>query len=149
MQNLAETIQKIVIIVLRKVINLCIFYMLDLCSRDLNPDFTFGNCLFGVMNLTKNYDPDKFGYRGYGIGLNARSQFSLPDGSWGKNVIIFRVDNSSSVHVDNKKNHILVLGEGPAQRLDDTEITAEAKHSINFTESKKKKKKKICVKSAL
>ena len=67
MQNLAETVQKIIITVLRKVINLCIFYMLDLCSRDLNPDFTFGNCLFGVMNLTKNYDPDKFGYRGYGM----------------------------------------------------------------------------------
>ena len=51
------------------------------------------------------------------------------------------------MHVDNKKNHILVLGEGPAQRLYNTAITAEAKNSINFTESKKKKK--ICVKSAL
>ena len=45
---------------------------------------------------------------------------------------------SSSVHVDNKKNDILVLGEVPAQGLDDTTLTAEKKYSINFTESRKK-----------
>ena len=49
------------------------------------------------MELTKSADPDKYGYSGYGIGFDARSQFSLPDGSWGKNVIIFGVNNSSSV----------------------------------------------------
>ena len=113
--------------VFRKVINLYIFYMLDLWTRDLNPDFTFGTCLFGVMNWAKNSAPDKFGYSGYGIGFNARSQFSIPDGSWGKNVITFRVDISSSVHVANKKNHILFVVEGPTQR------------SVNFTESRKKK----------
>ena len=32
-----------------------------------------------------------------------------------KNVIIFGVDMSSSVHVDNKKKDILILGEGPTQ----------------------------------
>ena len=31
----------------------------------------------------------------------------------------------SSVHVDNKKKKILVLGEGPTQGLDKTTITAE------------------------
>ena len=31
----------------------------------------------------------------------------------------------SSVHVDNKKKDILILGEGPAQGLDDTTLTAE------------------------
>ena len=33
---------------------------------------------------------------------NARSQFSLPDCSWGKKVIIIGADISSSVHVDKK-----------------------------------------------
>ena len=51
------------------------------------------------MKLTKNADPDKYGCNGYGIGSDARSQFSLPDSSSGKNVSIFRVNNSSSVHV--------------------------------------------------
>ena len=39
----------------------------------------------------------------------------------------------SSVHVDNKKKDILILGEGPTQELDDTILTAEKKYSINFT----------------
>ena len=42
---------------------------------------------------------------------------------------------SSSVHVDNKENNILTLGDGPTQGLDDTTLTAEAKYSINFTQS--------------
>ena len=32
---------------------------------------------------------------------------------------------SSSVHVDNKKKYILILGEGPTQGLDDTTLTAK------------------------
>ena len=35
------------------------------------------------MKLTKNADPDKYCYSGCGIGLDAHSQLSLPDGSWG------------------------------------------------------------------
>ena len=45
---------------------------------------------------------------------------------------------SSSVHVDNKGNDILILGQRPTQGLDDTTLTAEAKYSANFTQSKKK-----------
>ena len=37
------------------------------------------------------------------------TQFLLPDGSWGKSVIIFGVNNSFSVNVYNKKKKILVL----------------------------------------
>ena len=86
----------------------------------------------------KNADPDKHGYGGYRIGFNTRSKFSLSDGCWDKNVIVFGVDNSSSEHVDNKEKDILVLGEGPTQELDDTTITAEVKYPINFTESEKR-----------
>ena len=53
-----------------------------------------------------------------------------------KRVIIFGTDMSSSVHIDNKK--ILILGEGPTQRLDDTTLTAEAKYPINFAHSGKR-----------
>ena len=89
------------------------------------------------MKLTKNADPNKYGYSGYEIGFDALSQFLLPDGSWGKNVIIFGVHNSSSVHVENKKKNILVLGGGSTEGLADTTITAEGKYSINFTQSGK------------
>ena len=43
----------------------------------------------------------------------------------------------SSVHVDNKKKYILILGKGPTQRLEHT-LTAEKMYSINFTEHNKK-----------
>ena len=36
------------------------------------------------------------------------------------------------------KKDILVLDEGPTQRLDDITITGEAKHFINFTRPKEK-----------
>ena len=113
-------------------------YEFDTCSKDLNTDFTLGNCLFEAAKLTKNADPDKYGYNGYGIGFNVCSQFSWSDGSWDKNVFIFGVDSGSSVHADNKKKNILVLGEVLTQGLDNTTITAEAKHPTNFTESKKR-----------
>ena len=38
---------------------------------------------------------------------------------------------SSSVHVDNKKKDILILGKGPTKGLDDTTLTSEAQYSIN------------------
>ena len=40
---------------------------------------------------------------------------------------------SSSVYIESKDKRILILGEGPTQGLDDTTLTAEAKHPINFT----------------
>ena len=55
--------------------------------------------------------------------------FSLPNGGFGKNVIIFGGDISSSVHSDNKKRNILILGKGPPQRLDNTLLTVEAEYS--------------------
>ena len=39
--------------------------------------------------------------------------FSFPAGGFGKNAIVFGADMSSSVHFDNKKKDILILGEGP------------------------------------
>ena len=66
------------------------------------------------------------------------SEFSLPVGSMGKNVIIFGVGISSSVHIDNNKKNILIFGEGPTQGLDDTRLTAEAQYWINFSRSNRK-----------
>ena len=55
-----------------------------------------------------------------------------------KNVNIFGVDNSSSMHTDNRKEEILVFGEGLPQGLCNTTITEEAKYSINFTLGQRK-----------
>ena len=67
--------------------------------------------------MTKNNDIDKYKYSGYGIGFDRQRTYSVGHG-FGRNYIIFGVDMSSSVHVDNKKKYILVLGGGPRQGLD-------------------------------
>ena len=59
--------------------------------------------MFSAVTLTKNTDIDKYGYSGYGIGFGKGSSFSFPGGGFGENIIIFRADMSSSVHIDNKK----------------------------------------------
>ena len=72
------------------------------------------------------------------LDFDMKGTFLFPTGRFGKNVITFGVDMSSSVHVDNKKKDILILGEGPTQGLDDTTLTAKKKYSINFKEHNKK-----------
>ena len=86
-------------------------------SRDLNSDFTLKDCLFGGVKLAKNADPDKHVYSGYVIGFDSRSEFPISDGSMSRNVIIIGVDMSSSVHIDNKGKHILILCIDPRQGL--------------------------------
>ena len=95
------------------VVNFFIVYGLDSWPRDLNTDFTLGSSLFGGIKLTKKADPDKHSYSGFGIGFDTREQYSLPDSSVGKNVIIFGADTSSSGHIENKGKDILFLGRGP------------------------------------
>ena len=101
-------------------------------SDSNNSDPALKNCLFGAVTLTKNADIEKYGYSGYGIGFDRRSSFSFPSGGFGQNVLIFGADMSSSIHIDNKKKDILVLGKGPTQELEHI-LTAEKMYSINFT----------------
>ena len=71
------------------------------------------------------------------LDLIENKSFSFPSGEFGQNVILCRVYMSSSVHVDNKKKYILILGKGPTQGLEHT-LTAEKIYSIIFTVTKKK-----------
>ena len=95
-------------------------------------DPTPRNSLFGAAKLVKNVNIGKYKYSGYGIGFDTKGIFLFPISGLGKDVIIFAVYMSSSVHVDNKKKYILILGEDPTQGLDDTRLAAEKKHSISF-----------------
>ena len=47
--------------------------------------------------------------------VNIVSEFSLPNGEYGKNFVIFEVDNSFYVHADNRKKKTLVLRESQIQ----------------------------------
>ena len=64
-----------------------------------------------------------------------RAEFLLPDGSM---AIILGVNMSSSVHIVNKNEDIIILGKGPTQELDNTTLTAEAEYSTNFSRSQRK-----------
>ena len=63
--------------------------------------------------------------------------FSHPSGGTGRNLIIFRVDMSSSTKIDNRKKNILVLGRGLTQGLKYT-LSAEKAYSVNIVENNKK-----------
>ena len=109
----------------RKVINLYISYILGLHLRNTKTDFTLNNCLFGSVKLAKNTDPDKSKDNGYGIEFDSHSECSFTDGKIGRNTIIFGVNMSLSVDVDNKGKDILFLAEGQTQGLNHR-LTAEA-----------------------
>ena len=51
---------------------------------------------------------------------------------------IFRADMTSFVYTNNKNKDILILGDGPTQKLDDTTLTTEAKYPINFAQLRKR-----------
>ena len=119
------------------IVNVCIVYRLILIVNN-NTDFTLKNFLFGVVQLTKITDIDKYKYSGYGIGFDSRGSFTHPSGGYGKNVIIFGADLSSSTNANNKTRTILVLGKDFIQGIDGTTIYAEKIYSTNFTVAKKK-----------
>ena len=108
----------------KKVMNLYISYTLGPQVRNSNTDFTLSNCLFGSVKLaknadldTKNADLDKHKYTVYSIGFDSCPEFLFTDASYGKTVILFGADMSSSVHVGNKGKDTLTLGEGPTQGM--------------------------------
>ena len=120
----------------KKIVNIYIVYELGASSSYVS-DPTLKNCLFGAVTLTKNTDIEKRGYSGYGIGFDRRGSFSFLGGGFGQNVMIFGADMSSSIHIDNEKKDILVLGRGPTQGLEIT-LTEEKMYPNNFKVTKNK-----------
>ena len=115
-----------------KIVNIYIVYELDKTYVKTHP--TLVNCLFGAVSITKNADIDKNKYSGYRIRFDRTGIYSLPDSSFGRNVVTFGVDMNSSVHVDNKGKRILILGKGPTQALGEHSLTAEKTYSVSFTD---------------
>ena len=57
-------------------------------------------------------DTDKYIYSGYGLRFDSTTQFTHPQGGMARNIIIFGVNSSNSVHATNKTENILILGHG-------------------------------------
>ena len=113
-------------------VNLFIVYELDRRSKDLNVDFARKDYLFAAVKKLKMLNLINVLIQDIVLELFLIQVFHIPNFDWGKHVIIFAVDMSSYVHIDNENNDILILGKGPTQGLYNTALTAAAKHSINF-----------------
>ena len=114
------------------VVNIYIAYEISLQTYRYDNYPELVNSLFGAIKLTKNPDIDKYRYSEYVTGFETHGSFSLSDLSgFDKNVVMFVADMSSSVHVNRKKN-ILILGKGPLYGFEDTTLTAEKEYAINF-----------------
>ena len=110
----------------KKLINTYISYILNQWPRDLNTDFILGNFLFRSVKLKMMIQINTY--------ILVMLLDSLPHGSVGKNLILFGIDMSSYVHIDNKNKVILIFGKGRTRGLDGTALTAEATYFINFTQ---------------
>ena len=119
------------------IINIYCVYKLDAISSSRDDTFTVQNALFGSMQITKNADTSKYKCKGYGICFDEGGSFSKRNISNGKNVLIFSVDESSLIHINNKANNIYVKGDLFVQGINDTTLYAEKIYSQNFTQPSK------------
>ena len=69
--------------------------------------------------------------------FDRRSSFSFPSGGFRPSALTFGADMSTSIHIENKKKGILVIGKPPTQGSESI-LTAEKISSINFTVTKRK-----------
>ena len=125
----------------KNVINIYVVYKLDPISSTRNTDYTIQNALFGAMKITKNADYSKNNCTGYGLCFDEGGEFghTVKQGNFNgttnaRNVIIFGVDMSSSIHATNRANNIYVMGKEFIQGINDTTIYAEKLFHNNFTE---------------
>ena len=82
-------------------------------------------------------DTDKYSYSGYGLGFDSMGQFSHPQGGMARNILLFEVNSSNSIHATNKTQNILILGHGLTQKVNNTTIYAEKIYSPNFSAGNK------------
>ena len=128
------------------VINIYCVYKLDPIASSRDTSFTIQNALFGAMQISKNAtNNSKDNYKGHGICFEERSQFghTITEGGLahtanGKNVLIFGVDMSFSVHATNRANNIYVMGDGLTQGIHNTTLYVEKNYWRNFTDPGKK-----------
>ena len=93
------------------------------------------------MKITNNTGSSKNNCTGYSLCFDEGSEFghTVRQGNFdrtanAKNVIIFGVDTSSSIHATNRANNIYVMEKNFIQEINDTTIYAEKPFHNNFTE---------------
>ena len=130
----------------KNLVNIYIVYKLDPIASTRDTSFTIQNALLGAMQITKDAtDNSKNNYKGYGICFDEGSEFghTITEGGRAhttdaRNVLIFGVDMSFSVHATNRANNIDLMGTGLTEGIHDTTIYAEKNFYRNFTDFSKK-----------
>ena len=89
---------------LTKFVNVYIVYDLELWPNVSLGHFAIKYRLFGVTNIVKNGDKEKYVYSGIRIASDRKVKWSFGN-DFARNVIVFDVDNSSSSYADNLKNN--------------------------------------------
>ena len=120
------------------IVNIYIVYSLS--QKTINSVNVLKNCLFGATKVTKpgdTRDTDKYIYSGYGLEFDRTGQFNHPQGGMARNIIIFGVNSSNSVHATNKTQNISILDHGLTQRVNKTITYAEKMYSPNFSTENK------------
>ena len=101
---------------LSKIVNVYIVYDLDDWLRNPTNNIKLKNWFFGVTNIVKNSDQEKYVYSRYRITFESVGAWSFGNDFAG-NVVIFGVDNSPSSYADNRQNNFLVLGDSASASL--------------------------------
>ena len=116
------------------IVNIYIVYKLSL--KSITTSNALKNDLFGGIKVNRpnnTTNPHEYIYSGYGIGFNHTGVITHSEGNLARNVIIFGVDMSRSVHGSNKTQNILVSGRAFIQKINNTTIYAEKMYLPNFS----------------
>ena len=129
----------------KNAINIYCVYKLDPTNSSRDTTFIIQNALFGAMQITKNSDTSKYDFKGYGTCFDEGGTFgyTITEGGFAhstnaRNVLLFGVDMSFSVHATNRANHIYVMGTEFVQCINDTTIYAKKTVYSNFADPGKK-----------
>ena len=117
-----------------------IYIVYSLSQKTITSDNVLKNCLFGATIVTKpgnTTHTDKYIYFGYGLGFDSKGKFTHPRGGIARNIIIFGVNSSNSIHATNKTPNILILGQGLTQKVNNTTIYSGKMYSPNFSAENK------------
>ena len=107
-------------------LNLFVIYELINWLHNPRIDFTIKNCLFGTDKSTRNAFKSKSVYNGQELVFDETDSWNFGN-DFARNVEIFDADNSPSSHTGNRNNNYLVLGEGPADDINENVGTAQKK----------------------
>ena len=98
------------------ILDLCIVYELNNGPHASTNNFPGEFFISGRVKLVRKAIKSKFMYHGSGIAFDGSDLWNL-DNNFGRNVVIFGAGNSSSSHTDNRKNNVIVLGQGPTDSI--------------------------------